>query len=99
MQRCVRGLLPVFFVFLMGCGAAAEQVSEEKKMKKAELDGRQLYKHYCSDCHQALEQTEKPDRSVRRILSAIQHLPAMNHLQHLSEAQCRAIAEVMKSEL
>lgn len=58
-------------------------------------DGPALYEKYCASCHLTLAKTLKPNRSVRRIRSAIRHFYIMSQLSHLSNAEIEAIAQAL----
>ena len=66
--------------------------AEEKELSG---DGSALYARFCAGCHRPLDRTFLTDRSAKRIRSAIDHLPAMRKLRHLSESELVAIAAVL----
>jgi len=60
-------------------------------------DGSALYAKNCTGCHRSLDRTFLNDRSVKRIRSAINHIPAMRDLRMLSDSELAAISLVLAS--
>ena len=61
-------------------------------------NGEELYRQHCARCHGKLEKTRIPDRSARRITSAIKNLGVMGKLKNLTPEQIEEISRVLASE-
>jgi mono/diheme cytochrome c family protein len=59
--------------------------------------GISLYEEHCANCHQGFAETTKPQRSVERLRSSIEHFPVMNSLDFLNPQQLDAIAEALNT--
>ena len=58
-------------------------------------NGISLYEEYCASCHKPFAKTTKPQRRIGRLRSSIEHFPAMNNLDFLSDVQLEAIASAL----
>jgi mono/diheme cytochrome c family protein len=60
-------------------------------------NGISLYEAYCADCHKSFAKTTKPQRSVSRLRSSIQHFSEMSNLDFLNNEQLDAIASALST--
>ncbi len=59
--------------------------------------GISLYEEFCANCHKSFAKTTKPQRSLSRLRSAIEYIPAKKFLDFLSDEQLEAIASALRT--
>jgi len=93
LSLCYLGLLAA----CVASGGSAPEAAPGAAENAPASEGELLYRQYCASCHRPLEKTNKPNRKVSRIHSAIKHFPSMNHLDHLTIGQLKALAEALEN--
>lgn len=75
---------------------ACLQTTIARAEKPLVVNGEELYRQHCAACHNRLENTDKPDRTVNRIASAIRQIPPMADLKSLSPGEIKSIAMALE---
>jgi len=90
-------------IFITFCGLAisASSFADETKhisnqSEKIE-NGISLYEEFCANCHNNFTKTTKPQRSLSRLRSAIEYIPAKKFLYFLSDEQLEDIASALRT--
>lgn len=77
--------------------SSANDAGRDQNQSEQVAYGISLYEEHCANCHQGFAQTTKPQRSVERLRSSIEHFPVMNSLDFLNPQQLDAIAEALNT--
>ena len=93
-----------YLIFALCCSAlavslpaSANDAGRDRNQSEQVSYGISLYEEHCANCHQGFAETTKPQRSVERLRSSIEHLPAMNSLDFLNSQQLDAIAAALNT--
>ena len=90
-----------FIISALCCAALAvslpSSANDTGQQSEQVAYGISLYAEHCANCHQDFAETTKPQRSVERLRSSIEHFPAMNSLEFLNPQQLDAIAEALNT--
>ncbi|NIV16268.1 MAG: hypothetical protein GWN62_34930 [Aliifodinibius sp.] len=86
----------LLLTWLVISSASSFSASVENELNSAEISrGIILYEELCAKCHDRFEKTTKPQRSVNRLRSSIEHFPAMRNLDFLDNEELEAIAAAL----
>ena len=80
-------------VLLISC--APKPSNDINSLSQKATNGISLYEEYCASCHRTFVKTTKPQRHIGRLRSSIEHFPAMNNLDFMSDVQLEAIASAL----
>ncbi len=90
-------------IVILFCGLAISassfaDVSKQISSQSEEIEnGISLYEEFCANCHKSFNKTTKPQRSLSRLRSAIEYIPAKKFLDFLSDEQLEAIASALRT--
>ena len=66
---------------ISGFNFSSDEISELSETDGVSFElGLQVYADNCASCHQPIDRTNKPYRSLQEIESSIQYIPAMTHI-------------------
>jgi len=94
--------LYIFMIILFCCLAiSASSFADDTKQLSGQSEqiekGISLYEEFCANCHKSFAKTTKPQRSLNRLRSAIEYIPAKKFLDFLSDEQLESIASAMRT--
>ena len=90
-------------IFIISCALAipASSFADDSKQISGQSEqvekGISLYEQFCANCHKGFAKTTKPQRSLNRLRSAIEYIPAKKFLDFLSDEQLAAIASALRT--
>ena len=90
-------------IIIIFCGLAisASSFADDTKHISSQSEqvekGISLYEEFCANCHKRFAKTTKPQRSLSRLRSAIEYIPAKKFLDFLNDEQLVAIASALKT--
>lgn len=90
-------------IIILFCGLAisASSFADDTKHLSGQSEqiekGISLYEEFCANCHKSFAKTTKPQRSLNRLRSAIEYIPAKKFLDFLSDEQLESIALALRT--
>ena len=90
-------------MIILFCGLAISASSFDDATKHISSQSEQiekgisLYEQFCANCHKSFANTTKPQRSLNRLRSAIEYIPAKKFLDFLSDDQLESIASALRT--
>ena len=97
MKRLYIFIIILFYGLAISASSFAD-VTKHKSSQSTQIEkGISLYEEFCANCHKSFAKTTKPQRSLSRLRSAIEYIPAKKFLDFLSDEQLEAITSALRT--